>query len=334
MTGLLMTSVGNDPKLTEGVHSGRPLAPPDSSVSVAARLYGRRLEALFSDIIESIGPLGLHADEAQVRRFPERLSLALSYLEPPLRQILPWLFQSREITNMTYDITETNKDYLAALISLATAVPVQRVRGYVDEPNGDDELRRHVRTCTLESPHRNVADSECHYGRRLGWYAFTRAMKPRVVVETGVDKGLGSVLLTSALARNAEEGSRGHYYGTDINPEAGYLLQGRYREHGSILYGDSIESLKTLDAKIDLFINDSDHSAAYEAAEYEVVHAKLTPGAVILGDNSHCTDALYRYSVRSGRGFLFFREEPEDHWYPGAGIGVSFPKAAVGRAIP
>jgi predicted O-methyltransferase YrrM len=334
MTGLPMTSVGNDPKLTEEVHSARLLPPPDSSVAVAARLYGQRLEALFSDMLESIGPLALHADEAQVRRFPERLALAFSYLESPLRQIFPWLFQSREITNLTYDLTETNKNYLAALISLVTAVPMQQVRKYVDEPNGDGELREHVRTRTLQSPYQDVADTECHYGRRLGWYAFVRAMKPRVVVETGVDKGLGSVLLTSALARNAEEGSRGHYYGTDINPDAGYLLQGRYREHGSVLYGDSIESLKTLDAKIDLFINDSDHSADYEAAEYEVVHAKLTSGAVILGDNSHCTDALYRYSMCAGRGFLFFREEPENHWYPGAGIGVSFSKAAVGCATP
>ena len=53
------------------------------------------------------------------------------------------------------------------------------------------------------------------------------------------------------------------YIGTDINPNAGYLFDEIYSENGKILYGDSIESLK-LNAEIDLFINDSDHSAEYE----------------------------------------------------------------------
>jgi hypothetical protein len=28
----------------------------------------------------------------------------------------------------------------------------------------------------------------------------------------------------------------------------------------------------------------------------------------------------------SYRNFLFFKEEPEEHWYPGAGIGIAFPR--------
>lgn len=47
----------------------------------------------------------------------------------------------------------------------------------------------------------------------------------------------------------------GKYYGTDINPKAGYLLSGSYKEFSNILYGDSIESLASLDETIDLFIS-------------------------------------------------------------------------------
>jgi hypothetical protein len=43
-----------------------------------------------------------------------------------------------------------------------------------------------------------------------------------------------------------------------------------------ILYGDSIESLAKLDESIDLFINDSDHSAEYEAREYITVGPRLS----------------------------------------------------------
>jgi hypothetical protein len=131
-------------------------------------------------------------------------------------------------------------------------------------------------------------------------------------------------VLISALMRNKEEGYEGRYYGTYINPEAGYLLSGEYANYGTILFGDSIQSLKKFDGVIDLFINDSDHSAEYEAEEYKTVASKLSAHAIILGDNSHCTDKLLEFSLKTIRHFVFFREKPKEHWYPGAGIVISF----------
>jgi hypothetical protein len=149
-------------------------------------------------------------------------------------------------------------------------------------------------------------------------------MRPRVIVETGVDKGLGSCILTAALKRNKEEGFSGRYYGTDINPHAGYLLSGEYAQYGGILYGDSIESLGNLNEEIDIFINDSDHSPDYEFREYLTVRNKLSRRAIVLGDNAHCCDRLLKFSVETGRQFIFFQEKPLKHWYPGGGIGISF----------
>jgi cephalosporin hydroxylase len=114
--------------------------------------------------------------------------------------------------------------------------------------------------------------------QQLIWYAIVRAIKPEVVVETGVDQGMGAVVLCAALKRNASEGHPGQYFGTDINPRAGYFLKGEYAKFGKVLHGDSLKSLETLE-KIDLFINDSDHSASYERAEYELIRSKLTPRA-------------------------------------------------------
>ena len=65
------------------------------------------------------------------------------------------------------------------------------------------------------------------FGRRLGWYAIARATKPKVIVETGVERGHGSVLLCSAILHNAIEGFPGRYFGTDIDPSAGWLLTGK-----------------------------------------------------------------------------------------------------------
>jgi hypothetical protein len=127
--------------------------------------------------------------------------------------------------------------------------------------------------------------------------------------------------------RNFAEGAPGKYYGTDINPKAGWLLGGKYAAVGKILYGDSITSLKSLNETVDLFINDSDHSADYEASEYRIMAPKLSPDALILSDNAHVTDRLAVFSRETGRHFLMFSEEPKNHWYPGAGIGMSFPAA-------
>ena len=76
-------------------------------------------------------------------------------------------------------------------------------------------------------------------------------------------------------------GGGGEYYGADINPDAGQLLVGYLARFGKILYGDSLKSLDALDKKIDLFINESDHSIGYEMAEYQMVKGKLAPCAVI-----------------------------------------------------
>ena len=102
------------------------------------------------------------------------------------------------------------------------------------------------------------------------------------------------------------------------------MFSGNYAKYGRILYGDSIESLRKFDGVIDLFINDSDHSADYEAEEYRTVAGMLSERAVILGDNSHCSNKLLEFSLKTNRHFVFFHEKPEAHWYPGAGIGISF----------
>ena len=169
-----------------------------------------------------------------------------------------------------------------------------------------------------------MADKTAYFARRVGWYALARALRPKTIIETGVDKGLGACVLTAALKRNNEEGYEGRYYGIDINPKAGYLLSGDYANYGCILYGDSIEVLNKFNGNIDLFINDSDHSENYEANEYKTIADKLSKSAVILGDNSHCTDKLLEFSLEQNRQFVFFQETPKDHWYPGAGIGISF----------
>lgn len=253
-----------------------------------------------------------------------RCKSAFGYFAGSLKELIVWLFTSREFSNFTYDLTDLNKQYLTSLIAGVTGKSLQKISSYVIELENDVELRAHIEAAIQNSDERHFADRDVRYGRRLGWYILARATKPKFIVETGVDKGMGSCVLTAALIKNEKDGFPGYYYGTDINPVAGYLLSGKYRKYGEILYGDSITSLKKLDFEIDLFINDSDHSADYEEKEYAIIENKLSHTAVVLGDNAHVTDKLINFALATDRKFVFFQEQPFRHWYPGAGIGIAY----------
>lgn len=249
-----------------------------------------------------------------------------TYYRDRVALILTRSFASSEITNFTYDLTPTNERYLAHLVAVATGQPLPVILGYIQEARSDTQLRAHI-DAAMRARGQEPSQAPCPFGRRLGWYALARALKPGVIVETGVDRGHGSVLLCSALLRNALENKAGRYYGTDINPHAGWLLSGPYAQTGEILYGDSIASLSSLNETIGLFINDSDHSSDYEDREYRVIAGKLAPGAFLVGDNAHVTDKLMRFAEETGRQFVYFQEAPARHWYPGGGIGIAFPAA-------
>ncbi len=256
--------------------------------------------------------------------FLRRLAQASKYYNNKYAQILRWGIKSKEDTNYTYNLSDKNICYLAHMISVVTSADYQLILKYIYEAEEDEFLRDSIIKVIKNSPSRKYADLDIRLGKRLGWYAFVRVQKPKVVVETGVDKGLGSVVICAALLKNKEEGYVGTYYGTDINPKAGYLLTDKYLEVGKILYGDSINSLSQFSENIDLFINDSDHSADYEYQEYLTIQDLLSENAIVLGDNSHVTDKLLTFSNKTNRKFLFFKEEPINHWYPGGGIGISF----------
>ena len=117
-----------------------------------------------------------------------------------------------------------NRRYLISLIAYITGTDFLEIMRYVNEVIEDQQLARHIEQMTTRSPESWKADAKARFGRRIGWYAITHAKKPKVVIETDVDKGLGACVITAALMKNSEEGYRGYYYGTDINTDAGYLL--------------------------------------------------------------------------------------------------------------
>jgi predicted O-methyltransferase YrrM len=236
-----------------------------------------------------------------------------------------WLVMSREHTNFTYDLTALSREHLAWFVSQVSRVPVSEVRTYFAELDADDRLRRHVERRSANAARRGLADSAARYGRRIGWYAMVRSRTPRFVVETGVDKGLGTCVLASALLRNADEGRPGRLLSVDLNPDAGYLVaRSPWSGVVELVTDDSLRALPRIGGRVDIFLHDSDHDPRHEAAELDAIEPHMSPGGLLLSDNATVTNVLAEHAEATGRRFLAFRETPADHWFPGEGIGAAW----------
>jgi hypothetical protein len=176
-----------------------------------------------------------------------RFNTAAGCHVPQILRLASWSRQSRELTSFTDNLAGANVDYLAHTVSAVTGEDYARVRSYIDELANDETVK--ATPAALSAAASDGTQS--------------RASKnPGVVSETGADKGLGSVTLCAALLRNRSEDDPGQHFGADINPSAGFLLDGGYREVGKILHGE------------------------------------LTFGAIVLGDNAHITSELSTFSAR------------------------------------
>lgn len=250
--------------------------------------------------------------------FPTRLRAVWAFNSLNVRRSARWLWNSREHTNYTYDLTEQNGGHLAWFVANLTGSPVKAIYGFMDEIYSDTELIAYISDATATSRRSGLADGDVRFGRRVGWYAIVRSTHPEHVVETGTDKGLGSLVLAAALLRNGH----GRLTTVDTNPSAGYLIGGKWGKVVEFRQGDSHAVLPSLDAT-DVFLHDSLHTAAHEGGEYRLVEPRLTQRAIVLSDAAHHTSALRTWAEATGRRFSYFQEAPADHWYSGAGIGVA-----------
>jgi hypothetical protein len=136
------------------------------------------------------------------------------YYRQQVENIRPTVLNSRETSNFTYELHPRNLSYLAETVACATGQPSAVVAAYIDEAINDQVMNQAV--ADGEMGGRSFASSP--FGRRLGWYAIARTIKPKLIVETGVERGHGSVILCGALLRNAAEGYPGPVFRNGFEP--------------------------------------------------------------------------------------------------------------------
>ena len=250
---------------------------------------------------------------------PLRTMLVARYDAHLIGRSVDWLVHSRETHNFAYDLNSLNRDQLCWFISAVTGTGIGQVRAWMQELEDDTNLVGHLTRRLSSNPRRRTCAKEPHWGRRSGWYAIIRAVQPDNVVETGTHLGLGSCVIAAALLRNGH----GRLTTIDIDPEAGYLIGEPWASVIDRRVGDSIDVLGAI-RDVDMFLHDSLHTYDYESRELMAVEPNLRGNAIILSDNAHESSALSDWAERSGRRYLFFKEQPLDHWWPGDGIGAAW----------
>jgi hypothetical protein len=243
-----------------------------------------------------------------VRRYGGRVSQHLAYV-----------LAGAEPDNFTYELA--NEDELASWVADVAGVSRDRADGVFAEFRGDRVLAERVRGAT--AAHRLWSKASPPFGKRVAWYAFARLLAPALIVETGVQDGLGALALLRALERNRKEGRVGRLVSFDINPSAGWMVGSHPLWEMRLEPATrGLPSLLDSGPPVGLFIHDSLHTYENERAELELGAAHLAPEGVLLSDNAHVTRALADVCASSGLRYFEFRERPAGHFYPGGAMGA------------
>ncbi len=229
-----------------------------------------------------------------------------------------------EIESFSFDVE--NEAEMVAGLAAALGRPAVELASYVEEVRDDPELSRWRWTMKRRLP----------IGNRLPWYLIARAEKPRVVVETGIYQGLGSLTLLRALARNAEEGHPGELISFDEVADAGALVGPHLREGWHRVIGSTRETLPgALEGRqVDLMFQDTPHTMENQSFEFGAILERAAP-RLLLFDCSGGESPTLHSVAKERRGF--YHAVPlrsRDHIYPGSAVTFAVfdrrgPRAAV-----
>ncbi len=245
---------------------------------------------------------------------------AVSRSGAPLGANLGFILASPETSNFTYEIS--NAGQLVPWVSAVGRCTPERAAALLAEPDADQALDRRLRAATAGRWLWTRARPA--YGKRVGWYALARAIRPTLIVEVGVHDGLGSLLLLRALERNAEQGYPGRLVSFEVNPAGGWLVG----DHPlwELRIGSSRDGLAALlrdGAEFGLFVYDGWHDAEHERHDLELALSRLAPSGVVISDDAQVTQALAAVAREQGLSYHEFAEAAQDHFYPGSVLGAA-----------
>ena len=133
-------------------------------------------------------------------------------------------------------------------------------------------------------------------------YSVVRAVKPEIVVETGVCNGISAYFILNALERN----DCGSLYSIDIEEtvgsnrfkeekKTGWLVPEKLSPRWNFLLGDSKEVLPGILSElksVDIFLHDGAHTYEYMDFEFRTAWRYLSGSGVLLSDDVYMNKAF------------------------------------------
>jgi hypothetical protein len=228
-------------------------------VSTPAKIAKRVLPPQWIARIRKLGRFRWYAKYKNVR------AGGVDVRRQPVR-IVRHVLLDPEVDNYTYELE--NAEELAPFLARALGVPEAEAARVLDEAATDQELDREL---ARRVRWRFDTKWRIHLGRRVLWYALVRLRRPGLVVEAGVQEGLGTLVLLRALERNTADGARGRLLSIDPLANAGWLVPGRLRAGWTFVNARSEQGLaRALDGlEVDVLLSDSGGSYERELGEYE-----------------------------------------------------------------
>jgi hypothetical protein len=192
---------------------------------------------------------------------------------------LAYVLFDPELESFSFELAD-ERGVIKAL-AVALGCPEDELAGYAAETHRDPELNErlahHVRW-RLDFKRRMPI------GSRLASYVTARALKPELVVETGIYMGLGSLVLLRALERNTQEGHPGELMSFDTNPVAGRLVREELRGRWHRVIGLTSDTLPRAlrGHRVGILFHDTSHTEEIQRLEFEAALAHAAPRLVLV----------------------------------------------------
>lgn len=217
-----------------------------------------------------------------MRNFKERISRALRHPGYTAKAV-------------AHDLLGIDERFLA---SVTDSSPCE-LRSFLNEPFSDGEFARYLGQCEPQLRAAFHPGNDPYAKKVLLQYAITRAIKPDLIVETGVASGISSTYLLMACRLNR----RGRVCSIDIDngeylppgKSTGWMVREDLRANWTLLLGDAKILLPRLLAelgKIDIFIHDSSHTYEQMRFEFELGYPHIRSGGLLLSDDANFNAAF------------------------------------------
>lgn len=124
-------------------------------------------------------------------------------------------------------------------------------------------------------------------------YSIIRELKPNIIIETGIDRGVSSTYILLALKKNG----KGKLVSIDKDVNVGQLIPDELKVFWEQLVGKTSEVLPTLNIRdIDIFLHDSLHTYDNMLFEYRWAYPRLKDGGLLLSHDIGTNNSFYDFA--------------------------------------